>query len=304
MKIHIVQKGDTLWNLSKKYNVDFQALKNANSQLANPDLIMPGMKIKIPVDKKQVVQSPSKAAPKEKVMMPYKQIPQKAQPVIKEDDQLPKKKVEKKVPLPKLPPMSINMPKLPNIHAHQYNIDVDIDDHDTVFQNKQVTHPQSQPVQQQAIPEKKAPIQDKELEIEKTEWSKKSMMLMPVMPYPMMYYPPCSCQQPYQYMPAQNPCITYQDPSKLTSNYPYQQQQVPVQKKQSYAQWGELNVDDQSEQTANQQYAQEQWPANYYNQQAYPYQYPTYGTQGYQNYANYAPRDNSNQQSDQNSEEN
>src|SRR5690625_7845378 len=109
-------------------------------------------------------------------MMPYKQIPQKDQPVIKEDDQLPHKKVEKKVPLPKLPPMSINMPKLPNIHAHQYNIDVDIDDHDTVFQNKQVTHTQSQPVQQQYITEKKATIKDKEIEIEKTECSKNIKM--------------------------------------------------------------------------------------------------------------------------------
>ncbi|WP_208401995.1 SafA/ExsA family spore coat assembly protein [Halalkalibacterium halodurans] len=48
MKIHIVQKGDTLWKLAKKYGVDFEQLKAANSQLANPDMIMPGMKIKIP----------------------------------------------------------------------------------------------------------------------------------------------------------------------------------------------------------------------------------------------------------------
>lgn len=48
MKIHIVQKGDTLWNIAKKYNVDFNVLKNLNSQLSNPDMIYPGMKIKIP----------------------------------------------------------------------------------------------------------------------------------------------------------------------------------------------------------------------------------------------------------------
>ncbi len=48
MRIHIVQKGDTLWNIAKKYGVDFTELKQANTQLANPDLIMPGMKIKVP----------------------------------------------------------------------------------------------------------------------------------------------------------------------------------------------------------------------------------------------------------------
>ncbi|MFS0780777.1 SafA/ExsA family spore coat assembly protein [Bacillus sp. 1P06AnD] len=48
MKIHIVQKGDTLWKLAKKYGVSFEELKKSNSQLSNPDMIMPGMKIKIP----------------------------------------------------------------------------------------------------------------------------------------------------------------------------------------------------------------------------------------------------------------
>lgn len=48
MQIHTVQKGDTLWKIAKMYGVDFEDLKAANPQLANPDLIMPGMKITIP----------------------------------------------------------------------------------------------------------------------------------------------------------------------------------------------------------------------------------------------------------------
>lgn len=48
MKIHIVQKGDTLWKVAKKYGVNFEQLKKMNSQLSNPDMLMPGMKIKIP----------------------------------------------------------------------------------------------------------------------------------------------------------------------------------------------------------------------------------------------------------------
>ena len=48
VKIHIVQKGDTLWKIAKKYGVNFEELKKLNSQLSNPDMIMPGMKIKVP----------------------------------------------------------------------------------------------------------------------------------------------------------------------------------------------------------------------------------------------------------------
>lgn len=68
MKIHIVQKGDTLWKIAQKYGVDFQELKKLNSQLSNPDLIMPGMKIKIPTGdvpiKKEVKHELKKEVPK------------------------------------------------------------------------------------------------------------------------------------------------------------------------------------------------------------------------------------------------
>ena len=48
MKIHIVQKGETLWSIAKKYGVNFDELKKMNAQLSNPDMVMPGMKIKVP----------------------------------------------------------------------------------------------------------------------------------------------------------------------------------------------------------------------------------------------------------------
>ena len=309
MTIHIVQKGDTLWNLSKKYNVDFQALKDANSQLANPDMIMPGMKIKIPVDKKQVTQSPKATGPKEKLMTPYKQMPQKAQPVIKEDDQKPKQIIKKKTPFPKLPPMSINMPKLPNIHANQYNIDVDIDDYDTAIKNKQTTQP---PVQPKETPVKKDEPKAQPTKAETAQWSPQNMMWMPVMPCQMMFYP----QQPYEQMPVTNPCQAYQYPAKLQPNYAYQQPQWPTQDGHTHthkqaAQWGELDINDEQEQEMmqqmNQQMAQpyypQQWPTQFYQNQSYPYQYPMYDGAGYQNYATYALREGSNQPSGQNHEE-
>lgn len=60
MKIHIVQLGDTLWKLAEKYNASFEELKKVNSHLANPEKLMPGMKIKIPGATKQVQKGTSK----------------------------------------------------------------------------------------------------------------------------------------------------------------------------------------------------------------------------------------------------
>lgn len=271
MKIHIVQKGDTLWNLSKQYNVDFQALKAANSQLANPEMIMPGMKIKIPVDQKHVGHSKMMPAPKEKTMTPYKHLPTKAQPVIKEDDQKPKQKVQKKIPYPKLPPVSIQMPKLPNIYANQYNIDVDIDDHDTMIKTNQTTHQHHHPVQQAQPIEKQEPVKTEPVEQQFVP----SMMLMPCLPFPMM---PCPPQMPV------NPCDAYQNPAVFNPYYGYQNYQWQPEAVQSSNQkWGELDVNHQPDVNANQQfgynpYYQMQWPM----QQTYPYNY---------NYATYAPRD-------------
>ena len=48
MKIHIVKKGDTMYQIAKKYNVSLEDLIKANPEIANPDVIDVGMKIKIP----------------------------------------------------------------------------------------------------------------------------------------------------------------------------------------------------------------------------------------------------------------
>lgn len=56
MRIHIVQKGDILFDIAKKYGVSLDAIISLNPQLSSPDMIMPGMKIKIPTDSKQIRQ--------------------------------------------------------------------------------------------------------------------------------------------------------------------------------------------------------------------------------------------------------
>ncbi|MFC4776483.1 LysM peptidoglycan-binding domain-containing protein [Paenibacillus sp. GCM10023252] len=48
MKIHMVKKGETLYGLSQKYNVSLEELIKLNSDIANPDLLQVGMKVKIP----------------------------------------------------------------------------------------------------------------------------------------------------------------------------------------------------------------------------------------------------------------
>lgn len=48
MRVHIVQKGDTLWKIAKQYAIGFEELKRLNAHLANPDYIVPGMEIYLP----------------------------------------------------------------------------------------------------------------------------------------------------------------------------------------------------------------------------------------------------------------
>ncbi|WP_194165488.1 SafA/ExsA family spore coat assembly protein [Oceanobacillus sp. CFH 90083] len=129
MKIHIVQLGDTLWNLAEKYNASFEELKKVNSHLANPEKLMPGMKIKIPGSKKSVQKEVSKKEQmtpvskkkeetktakkeqkkpvqkeeKKKEEHPYKQKTPTPIAVLKEDDQQEKKKEQFEAVMPKMP---------------------------------------------------------------------------------------------------------------------------------------------------------------------------------------------------------
>lgn len=48
MKIHVVKKGDTLYQLAQKYHVDLDKLIELNPQIADPNQIDIGMKVKIP----------------------------------------------------------------------------------------------------------------------------------------------------------------------------------------------------------------------------------------------------------------
>ncbi|QEO63091.1 SafA/ExsA family spore coat assembly protein [Bacillus altitudinis] len=118
MKIHIVQKGDSLWKISKKYGVDFQELKKLNSQLSNPDLIMPGMKIKIPSSGVPVKTDHHKAKemPKAKEH-PY--VKEKPKDVVQVQDTKPKEKPNE--PVPYVPPVpKVEQPVFPQVDVNYY----------------------------------------------------------------------------------------------------------------------------------------------------------------------------------------
>ncbi|MUV39511.1 Spore coat assembly protein ExsA [Lentibacillus sp. JNUCC-1] len=118
MKIHVVQKGDTLWEIAEKYHVSYEALIEANPQLSSPDMIMPGMKVKVPADSKAVkTKQMKKTSPS--VEKPYKDTSPAPKPVIKEDDHEKPKHVEPEMPFLKpLEKPSLEMPDMYTVPQH------------------------------------------------------------------------------------------------------------------------------------------------------------------------------------------
>lgn len=104
LKIHIVQKGDTLWKIAQKYGANFEELKKMNSQLSNPDMIMPGMKIKVPTGGVPVANEGNSLGIKEmpKVQHPYSDQSTKAYPVTEIDSE--------QSPIPSMQPVKKEMP--------------------------------------------------------------------------------------------------------------------------------------------------------------------------------------------------
>lgn len=198
MKIHIVQKGDTLWKIAKKYGVDFEELKKMNSQLSNPDMIMPGMKVKVPTAGGSVVKhvgnpgnpgNVKKEVPQ--AVHPFAQQQPPTLPVQKEIiKEVPKKEtiVHKEIYTPKMP-----QPVVPEIDINNYYMT------NMAQIQTQQSVPPAQPVMMEQEPECPPimPVQEECYEM-----------------YPnyMMPYPDCGCgpnpyayQNPYmQQMPAYN----------------------------------------------------------------------------------------------------
>ncbi|WVX82594.1 SafA/ExsA family spore coat assembly protein [Niallia oryzisoli] len=112
MKIHIVQKGDTLWKIAKKYGVNFEELKKMNSQLSNPDMIMPGMKIKVPTSGGNIKKEAPTGVQGTKInMSSKKEMPKQEIPISKEIIKEKPKEMPKPVEVPKAQPIEAPKPK-------------------------------------------------------------------------------------------------------------------------------------------------------------------------------------------------
>ncbi|WP_328701016.1 SafA/ExsA family spore coat assembly protein [Aquibacillus kalidii] len=262
MKIHVVQKGETLWKIAQKYGVDFQELKKMNTQLSNPDMIMPGMKIKVPSTSKQVKKEqpidkemkkyPANQVKKEepKTTHPYKDTTEKAMPVIKEDDKKKPSPVKKEIPmepveLPKVPmmeqhmekyPTNINLPKAPHIEQTKYDVDVDFD------------------------------VNQTDIDVNQTDIDLNDYHTNP--------YPTQPIQQPVQYQPIQQPVMNYYQPMPhcmSASGIPYGYPQMnPVQTQPNYySPYAQPQVQPNTSVDANNYTAQSYHPTTYPSMQGY-----------------------------------
>ncbi|MGE7091027.1 LysM peptidoglycan-binding domain-containing protein [Lysinibacillus sp. NPDC048646] len=112
MRIHIVQKGDTLWKIAKEYGISFEDLKRLNVHLANPDYIVPGMEIILPekIHKETHNQGAHHQGTQHKETQIHKEMP--THKPVKESV---KKEVQKPMPAPPIvapPPMPMPAPQM------------------------------------------------------------------------------------------------------------------------------------------------------------------------------------------------
>lgn len=86
MKIHMVKKGETLYQLSQKYQVDLNKLIEINPQIENPDVLDVGMKVKVPSTPSQVAYSniPKSIDKLEQTKIKPSEPVQEAEPIAKE----------------------------------------------------------------------------------------------------------------------------------------------------------------------------------------------------------------------------
>ncbi|WP_052245869.1 SafA/ExsA family spore coat assembly protein [Sporosarcina sp. ZBG7A] len=109
VNVHIVVKGDTLWKIARQYGISFEELKKVNAHLANPDYIVPGMKIFLPEGKG--TKHPEKHGGKEKHPQQYEK-PMKPAPPAQPVPPIPKPTPPAQKPMPK-PPAQKPLPTPP-----------------------------------------------------------------------------------------------------------------------------------------------------------------------------------------------
>lgn len=196
LKIHIVRKGDTLWEIAKQYGVDFEALKKSNPQLSSPDLIMPGMKIKIPSETKTVKKEST--VPKETQTPAPKKETKKQTPNIKEDDHQKPKEVQMEMPkkhIPAIPPNLQTPKKEEPIVKEQHKESIKPKKETTKSPVKPMTEMIKMPVMEESTPETPKSKKPKKEEVKEEK---------PVSPICYHYYHHCCPPLFHHCMPVMN----------------------------------------------------------------------------------------------------
>ena len=100
MEVHVVQKGDTLWKISRQYGISFEELKRVNAHLANPDYVVPGMKIFLPDQVKKPSTGAEHVKKTEKAPVKKPTVPKEEVAPPKQPKPLPEVPAPPKVPKP------------------------------------------------------------------------------------------------------------------------------------------------------------------------------------------------------------
>ncbi|TSI03237.1 LysM peptidoglycan-binding domain-containing protein [Lysinibacillus sp. BW-2-10] len=240
MRIHIVQKGETLWRIAKQYGIGLDELKALNAHLANPDYIVPGMEIILPdtamptkstMTKEQLTAPMSskemQTMPKEKLTeempmpMPMPTKEQMTAP-IKEEMTAPmpmpiKEEMTKPIKEEMTAPMPMPQPMPQFDMTPQFHLDFAPQMH---FQQPQpqmqpqpmpMPMPQPQPIfiemPQIQMPQPQVqvqPVMEKEKEVEYVPVPQPQIVYVPYM-QPVYHPMPCECFEPHHYH-HQSPC--------------------------------------------------------------------------------------------------
>lgn len=168
VEVHIVQKGDTLWKISRQYGISFEELKRVNAHLANPDYIVPGMKIFLPNQPQEKKDTVKKQETPVKKVEKVEDLPIVEKHPVKEP-QLPKEKKEEAkkekapIPLPKPPTITkkpVEKEKVEEPKKKKPPVEKPKDDKQHRPQHPQYTEQPHQPgpMQQPMIPMQPFPV--------------------------------------------------------------------------------------------------------------------------------------------------
>lgn len=228
VEVHIVQKGDTLWKISRQYGISFEELKRVNAHLATPDYIVPGMKIFLPNQaqgKKETDNKKGVAQKKEEIPPVVEKKPVKPPASSKEEEKKPEPPTEQKEPIP--------LPKPPAITKKP----IEKEKIEKPKEKKQPVDPPKIEKKEEGVPKK--PKQEHSNPPPHTNQKTPPMQpMIPVQPYP-VFGIPCGWMPIYDadcythYYPGQRPHA----PTHPSSQRPMTQ--LPVRESSHHTHWKE-----------------------------------------------------------------